>query len=134
MCNHSCVPNASIRLDESRAHVILARDVAADEEIMLCYSANAIFANREERQAELTSRWRFVCGCERCAGTLPPSEAEVWRMLEDAARAARDAKPRAATVDPSIAEKQRAALAALEARLPHLCERERFRFDADYFG
>ena len=36
-------------------------------------------------------------------------------------------------VDPSIATQQRDALAVLEASLPHLVERERFRFDAEYF-
>ena len=43
------------------------------------------------------------------------------------------AKPRGPIVDSSIATQQRDALAVLEASLPHLVERERFRFDAEYF-
>ena len=57
----------------------------------------------------------------------------MWRMLESAAEASLAAKPRGPVVDPSIRALQMNALAVLEAKLPYLCERERFRFDAEYF-
>ena len=134
LLNHSCLPNASIQFDEcGNGAVILARDIAADEEITFCYSAAALFADREVRQKELASRWGFECKCKRCVGSLKESEAGMWRMLEAASLSAQDAKPRGPIVDPSIATQQRDALAVLEASLPHLVERERFRFDAEYF-
>jgi hypothetical protein len=137
MLNHSCVPNASIRLDESedRATVVLARDVEAEEEIAFCYtSAAVLFAARDVRQAELRSHWGFVCRCARCSDTLMETEADLWRTLESAALSARNATPRGAVVDPSVCAQQRDAYDALEAALPQLCERDRFRFDAEYFA
>ncbi|EOD22511.1 hypothetical protein EMIHUDRAFT_223194 [Emiliania huxleyi CCMP1516] len=136
LINHSCVPNASIRLcdNEEFAHVIVACDVAAEEEIVLCYSATVLFAAREMRQSELHSRWGFTCECARCSGTLAESEVDTWRMLENAALSAQNAKPRGPVVDPSIVAQQHEALARLETLLPHLCELERFRFDAAYFA
>ena len=58
-----------------------------------------------------------------------------WRRLEEAAASADAAKPRGPSVDPRLAGQQRAALALLTKRRPHLaCEGERFRFDAQYFA
>ena len=50
------------------------------------------------------------------------------------AAVAEGAKPRGAEPQPAVAAQQREALEALEARLPCLVERERFRFDAAYFA
>ena len=135
LLNHSCVPNASIHFSDNKgnASVILARDVAAAEEITLCYSGEVIFAVREVRQAELYSNWNFTCRCARCLGTLAAGEADMWLMLESAAHASQATKPRGPVVEPSIHAQQCEALAVLEAKLPYLCERERFRFDAEYF-
>ena len=135
MLNHSCRPNASIRfLENGEAEVNLAREVAVGEELCICYSSVVLFSSLPERQSELLSRWGFACGCERCAGRLDEEESSMWRQLEDAAAAVQHAKPRGPNVDPNISVKQREALALIEARLPLLHERERFRFDAAYFA
>ena len=146
MLNHSCRPSASIRLEEEQgalgseaprgrsASVVLARDVEAGEEVTLCYSGAVLFAPRSQRQAALHARWGFACHCERChEGALTEAEARMWAQLEAAAAAADDAKPRGPEGDAHLAALQREALALLEAQLPCLVERERFRYDVSYF-
>ena len=137
MLNHSCSPNASIKFQggptEPTTRIVLARDVAAGEEINVCYSAQVLFARQPERQGELQARWGFACTCARCSGTLHAGDVKMWQACEDAAQSAKEAKPRCRAPHPSIHTKQTQALALLERELPYLCEREQFRADEKYF-
>ena len=94
MLNHSCSPNASVRMLQSEfgacyARVIVARHVAAGEQLFITYSNANLFRPREWRPCSV---WAFDAPCGRCAGVLPPEEQERWALLEAAAEAADAAK------------------------------------------
>ena len=116
------------------ARVVAARPIGAGEDVCICYSSAACFQPRAARQSTLTGRWGFACRCARCEGSLPADEAELWATLEAAAAVADAARPRQREVDPAVAEAQRRAAAAVQRRLPHLAEGERFAEDAAYFA
>lgn len=142
LLNHACCPNATMRVDlavscasDVRACTSIARRVEAGEQILISYSAKALFLPTAARRVLLRSKWGFWCKCARCEGTLPAVEKERWALLEEAAAAA-DAcgKPRPAQVDREVAALQARASEMLASWMPGLCEGERFSEDAVYYG
>ena len=139
MLNHSCCPNASIRVDVSpygacRARLVVAGEIAPDEQLCISYSTPALFKRRDERRALLLQRWGFQCCCPRCAGCLTSDASALWELVEEAAAAADDAKPARLLPNPSISAMQTRAAEALAQTLPYLAEAERFTQDIAYFG
>ncbi|CAE7244030.1 set5, partial [Symbiodinium necroappetens] len=65
--NHSCVPNAHNSWDaETGAETIyVTRDIEAGQEI--CTTYLDLIARREDRQAELSKRLKFMCTCQACS-------------------------------------------------------------------
>ena len=138
-CNHSCCPNATVRIEISpfgacKARLIVARDVKRGEQLCICYSNAACFQSNAARQATLSSRWGFHCRCARCEGTLPLDLANLWVTLEEAAAAADAVKPRSKHVDPAVCDQQRHAAELVARHLPSLAEAERFADDLAYLS
>ena len=88
--NHSCAPNAVLRIRQGRVEIYAMRDVAAGEELTVDYGES-------HHEGRLACR----CGAPRCAGASRPrrplpSEAHVRRLCrrprQDSARRVR-AKP-----------------------------------------
>ena len=138
LLNHSCCPNASVRMMISEygacySRVIVAKHVAAGQQVFISYSAAKLFRPREERPCAC---WGFPRACLRCEGTLPPEEQELWALLEAAAFAADTARavtPR--TVDAAMLALplQVCAAEAVSILLPSLVEGERFAEDIEFF-
>jgi SET domain-containing protein len=59
--NHSCEPNAFLRSQDARNHVVVLKPIRPNEEIVMHYSLN--------RSAGTT--WRCNCGAARCIGEVP---------------------------------------------------------------
>ena len=57
--NHSCAPNAVLRIRQGRVELYAIRDVAAGEELTVDYGES-------HHEGRLTCR----CGAPRCAGRL----------------------------------------------------------------
>lgn len=136
LVNHSCYPNASVRLssDGDEALLVAACDLEPGDEILLCYADDAIFAEGERRREVIRSRFGFVCGCARCRGDVTEEDADSWAGIEEAARAAAEGKPKRKAVEPELAAKVARAGRALARMRPYLVEAERFAFDSAYFS
>lgn len=79
--NHSCAPNLYTRYEGKMHHCITIRPVKEGEQLFINYlgTQNQTF---HERQAELKSKWNFVCKCDKCE-PLSPASAEHEQMLAD---------------------------------------------------
>ena len=64
--NSSCAPNVNNNWDEETRRLVFraVRDIAVGEELCIAYG-NAL-AGRDERRAELETKFGFVCRCEAC--------------------------------------------------------------------
>ena len=64
--NHSCVPNADYCWDPDIVSYVVhaASDIKRDEEITYAYID--FWLPREERMAQISKRWGFVCNCLAC--------------------------------------------------------------------
>ena len=130
--NHSCNPNASVIMcEQGLAKVVLACDIAPDEEITFCYSSNVIFQSM--RQQLLEERWGFVCGCGRCSMSLSPQEEAHWALLEKGACAAAANKPRLPTPNLELIDLLYEIWQSCQTRLPLLFENIQFYHDLLYF-
>lgn len=137
MINHSCTPNASVRMGVSefgacRARVTVVKPVQAGEQILITYSAANLFRPRNERRA-FFSRWGFSCVCPRCEGTLAAVDADMWALFEEAATAADAARQRPRLADAHTVYLQCRAAGMMHRWCPLLFEGERFAEDATLF-
>jgi len=66
--NHSCQPNAALRVAaDSSIQVIALRDVAPGEDVLVSYLGEGDLLKPTEHRRRLTSRtWGFSCDCVRC--------------------------------------------------------------------
>lgn len=137
LLNHSCYPNASVRVtygetvaSDTRASVTVARRVQADEQLCISYSSTALFLPTRARRELIYDKWGFWCRCDRCEATLPQLDLERWALLEEAAEAAdtmgKPASESELTADPEFVALQERAAALVSAWLPSLAEGERF--------
>ena len=142
LLNHSCCPNASVRVafgehaaSGTRMCAKAARRVAIGEQLCISYSTKALFLPTPARRELLQAKWGFWCRCARCELILPDAERDNWVLLEEAAAAAdavgKPASP--AAVDSGLVALQRRAAGLLAGWLPDLVEGERFSEDADYY-
>src|SRR4051794_28512100 len=73
MINHSCDSNAWCVLDGKELHVRATKDIAAGEEITLCYATKGR-NDCERRTKNLKHYWGIDCKCSLCArGLLGPT-------------------------------------------------------------
>ena len=145
LLNHSCCPNASVRVvfgetvaSETRASVTVVRRVETDQELHISYSGKILFLPTRARRVQIMDRWGFCCRCDRCEGTLPQPELERWALLEEAAAAA-DAIGRKPTAARQAADPAHMALVTRAASLvaewmPSLAEGERFAEHIEYYA
>lgn len=66
MINHSCIPNARLSLQDSRAEIITSRNLQKGTEVVISYIDIEAGMTKEERQKVLLNGWGFICRCERC--------------------------------------------------------------------
>ena len=83
--NHSCSPNARYSWDPTikRLRIHALREIAADEEIFVCYlaSRNVYGTGTQGRQHQLT-RFGFICGCVTCSLNGPDAIISDQRRTE----------------------------------------------------
>ena len=65
LINHSCVPSASVQLENNQMVFYATKDIMAGEEITQSYG-NLSGDGRMSRQENLQESWGFVCHCVRC--------------------------------------------------------------------
>ena len=65
MCNHSCVPTASVQIEGEYMTFYATKDICAGEEITQSY-ANLGDDGKLTRQENIQASWGFVCKCLRC--------------------------------------------------------------------
>lgn len=62
--NHSCVPNASVNVDER--YILATRDIPAGEQVFICYFDLDNLTPPATRRKALKEHHGFVCHCELC--------------------------------------------------------------------
>ena len=65
MCNHSCVPTASVQIEGEYMTFYATKDICVGEEITQSY-ANLGDDGKLTRQENIQASWGFVCKCLRC--------------------------------------------------------------------
>ncbi|CAE7379650.1 set5 [Symbiodinium natans] len=63
--NHSCRPNVVHSWQDGEVVLHATRSIQPGEELCLCYVP--AFLSQEQRQVQLTRRWRFSCCCPVCS-------------------------------------------------------------------
>ena len=71
LMNHACDANVQVQYPDGgaqplRARVVAQRDIAADEELSLCYLHGEHLDEPWQRRQELLADYGFVCCCGRC--------------------------------------------------------------------
>ncbi|XP_076297821.1 protein-lysine N-methyltransferase SMYD4-like isoform X2 [Lasioglossum baleicum] len=66
MMSHSCDGNIVMNFIDQYQVVRALKDIAANEEILICYGLHYRFASTEERQKQLLSQYYFTCKCKPC--------------------------------------------------------------------
>ena len=139
--NHSCSPRcAVVDCADGLVRVVTTRPIRKGEEVCFCYSSSALFQPRAQRRATLQRMWSFSCECERCTGGIHRDEQRAWRLLEEAAAAASESKPRLPPpldggTNARVHALQRTALMAMDQELsPLMPERAELIANLHYFG
>ncbi|XP_037051838.1 uncharacterized protein LOC119085527 [Bradysia coprophila] len=65
MINHSCAPNLYTRYTGKVHHCITIRPVKKGEQLFINYLGTQK-QTLSQRQAELKSKWNFLCNCDKC--------------------------------------------------------------------
>lgn len=100
-CNHSCDPNAALsRSTASRRGVVLSgedsecprlgeartlyaiRDIAAGEEICICYDSDLLWLPEPARRQHTLKVWAFQCGCQRCSNDRQLPDLDSFTGIE----------------------------------------------------
>lgn len=80
--NHSCSPNASTFISESKMIVISSRQIQPRDQVYICYKSEFYSAEYEtqERREMLNSLWKFHCECERCENGAEINQRDIVRV------------------------------------------------------
>lgn len=64
--NHSCAPNIFRVAVDNKLVFIVARPIAKNQQLFVCYRNHFMIEPRHKRQEELLKSYQFKCSCEAC--------------------------------------------------------------------
>eukprot|EP00930_Biecheleria_cincta_P069697 TRINITY_DN57400_c0_g1_i1.p1 TRINITY_DN57400_c0_g1~~TRINITY_DN57400_c0_g1_i1.p1 ORF type:complete len:487 (-),score=76.68 TRINITY_DN57400_c0_g1_i1:198-1601(-) len=77
--NHSCRPNASLRVgSNARLQLKALRSIEAGEDVLVSYIGEGDLLRPQARRQELINSWGFLCDCDRCVG---PDDARGFQCI-----------------------------------------------------
>ena len=83
--NHSCRPNAAIRLDGDELRFVALRSVSEGEEVTISYVHDDVLFMPVKLRRKFLRAWDFVCLCPRCDADT--SDLKAWERIRDAEHA-----------------------------------------------
>lgn len=93
LLNHSCAPNTCMVAAREALIVRVCEAVTAGQELTCSYLGADITAPYQVRQAALSERWGFKCGCARCQAESKYAGTELAELISGAYNYCQEAGP-----------------------------------------